>query len=164
MSTPNPNWPRWIRASINDYFAEVADEYDLPILVEGIDETEPEKLRAMNHVELRVFGPSLKKRSGDFNLRVGINLLFTELMHGKEANAYDIITQVAAFQAAMQEPIPVYKHGLGVGDNSQTHIGCLALVSGRNESVEFYDFGQVGKEERVRQLMLDARYYIDLIP
>lgn len=164
MSSPNPNWPRWIRASINDYFAEVAEDVSIPILVEGIDDTEAEKIQAEYHVELRVFGPSTQKRPGDFHLRVGINLLFTALVGGKQQNAYDIIQHIAEFQVAMQEPIPVYKHGLGVGDDSEVHIGCLALVSDRNEAVELYDFGQVGKEERVRQLMLDARYYIDLIP
>jgi hypothetical protein len=163
MSQPYLNWPRWIRASINDYFAGIATTRELPFLVEGIDETESETIRATNHVELRVGGPSTISRSGDFHLRVGINLLFTGIMGEQLENPYDIIEHVAAFQVAMHDPIPIYKYGEGPDDDG-SHLGCLALVSGRNELVESYDFGQVGKEERVRQLMLDARYYIDLVP
>ena len=163
MATPNVNWARWICASINDYFHQLSTDRSLPLLVEGIDETEAETIRATNHVELRVGGPSAKSRSGDFHLRVTINLLFTSIMGEQRENPYTIIEHVAAFQAAMHDPIPVYKYGTGVDDDG-SHLGCLALVSGRNELVELYDFGQVGKEERVRQLMLDARYYIDLIP
>lgn len=162
MSTPNANWPRWIRSSINEYFKAIAVTRSLPYLVEGIDETESAKMRAINHVELRVSGPSSRGRSGDFNLRVGINLLFTSIMGGQLEQAYDVIDHIAAFQVAMQQPIPVYEYKVPPEDD--VHIGCLALVSGRNEAVEFYDFGQVGKEERVRQLMLDARYYLDLVP
>jgi len=57
MAIPDPNWPRWIAASVSDHFKDVADDIELPLLVEGVDEREVDKIRAMNHFELRIHGP-----------------------------------------------------------------------------------------------------------
>ena len=63
MNIPNPHWPRWIFASTADYFKQAADGIELPILIEGIDEREAEKVRANDHVEFRINGPAVALHS-----------------------------------------------------------------------------------------------------
>ena len=78
MSSANPHWPRWIFASAADYFKQAADGIELPILIEGIEEREAEKMRANDHVEFRINGPAVTELSrGYFRLDVDVNLLLT---------------------------------------------------------------------------------------
>lgn len=157
----NPNWPRWIMASVADYFKQTTDGIPLPLLTEGVDDREPEKLH-YNHAELRVTGPFITEPSHNYYiLNVDINILFTELMGDHKDNAYDIATWCGIIQAAMDGPIDVFRYGSEEGDD-QVGIGCLVTRSGRYDANKVHHFGQVSRVDRIRQSMVDGRFKMEL--
>ena len=162
MNIPNPHWPRWIFASTADYFKQVADGIELPILIEGIDEREAEKMRANDHVEFRINGPAVSELSrGYFRLDVDVNLLLTSMMGGQTKNAYDIVQQAGVFLQAAGGPIPVLKWGEGP-DDDESLLGCLTLRSDKRDAIRVIHFGQIGRDDRLRQSAVDARYRMHL--
>jgi len=162
MSTTNPHWPRWIFASAADYFKQAADGIELPILIEGIDEREAETIRANDHVEFRLNGPAVTELSRSyFRLDVDVNLLLTSMMGGQTRNAYDIVRQAGVFLQAAAGPIPVFRWGEGLEDD-QSSLGCLTLRSGLQDAVRVIHFGQISRDDRIRQSAVDARYHLFL--
>lgn len=155
------NLARWIFASIAFHFKSVASGLSLPYLVEGIDERNDDTMRA-DHVECRVTGPFIKETSNNwFMVDVGVNFLLTKQMAIAGADAYDIVRWTGKFQSVMLEPIPIYKYGPGVGDDDSL-IGCLIVKKNRNEAVRIYHFGEISKDDRLRQSEVDALYGMDL--
>lgn len=157
----NPNWPRWIMASVADYFDTVITGIPLPLLTEGVDEREPEKMH-YNHAELRVSGPFIMEPSHNYYiLNVDINVLLTEIMGMSHDNAYDIATWCGIIQAAMDGPINIYRYGKEEGDDQQW-IGCLVPRRGRYDSNKVLHFGQINRVDRVRQSVVDGRFKMEL--
>ena len=155
------NLARWIYASIAFHFKSVASGLALPYFVDGIDERD-ESTQRVDHVECRVTGPFIKEHSkGWYTADVGINFLFTKQMAIAGADAYDIVRWTGAFMSVMLEPVPLYKYGPGGGDDSSL-IGCLRCKKHRNEAVRIYHFGQISKEDRLKQSEVDALFGMDL--
>jgi len=156
MSLPDANWPRWILASVADHFKTTVDALPLPLLVEGIDDREAEKMRAASHVELRLHGPETKEISnGYFRLFVEINLLLTEFMGGN--NAYDFIQHCGQIQTSASGVIPVYRYGLGA-DDDESLVGCLEPDPTRSEAITVFHFGEIDRVRHIRQSAVDGRY------
>jgi hypothetical protein len=163
MAIPDPNWPRWIVASVADHFKQLSDDIELPLLVEGIDEREAEKIRTMDHFELRLHGPETKEVSkGYFRLYVEINLLVTSFVGGEQQNAYDMTQFLGLIQQAASEDIPVHKYGNTPGVDDDSFLGCLKPDSARNEAVTVFHFGEIDRERHIRQSAVDGRYRIEL--
>ena len=162
MAEINPNWARWIAASLAVYYKTVADALSIELLVEGIDERESEKMNA-DRAELRVNGPFIRQQSsGYFRLDVDSNILLTDLMGGEEDNPYNLMNWAGAFQVAAEKAIPVYRYGPdteGVDDASL--VGCLT-VRGRKEGPDLFHFGQVSVDDRVRQAAVDTQHWMFL--
>ena len=162
MADINPNWPRWIAASLAVYYKVVADALSIPLLVEGIDERESGKMEK-DRAELRINGPFIKQPSnGYFQLNVDSNILLTDLMGGEEENSYNLMNWAGAFQQAAEKAIPVYRYGpdtAGVDDSSL--VGCLT-VRGRKEGPDVFHFGQVSTDSRVRQAAVDTQHWMHL--
>ena len=115
MAEMNPNWPRWIAASLAVYYKAVADSLSINLLVEGIDERESEKMEA-DRAELRINGPFTRQLSkGYFQLNVDSNILLTDLMGGESDNPYNLMNWAGAFQQAAEKAIPVYRYGPDTG-------------------------------------------------
>jgi len=159
----NPNWPKWIAASVAVYFKAVADAIPLKIIVEGVDERESEKME-VDHVELRINGPYVYENSKDyFRLDVDTNVLFTDLMGGESDNPYNLHTWAGLFQEAAQKPIPVYRYGpdtSGVDDG--TFVGCLTPRGRNKDASKLFNFGQISVNDRVRQMAVDTRHWMHL--
>jgi len=154
------NLSRWIFQSVAKHFKATANGISLPYFVEGIDERSDDTMR-VSHVELRVTGPESKEVSnGYYELKLGINFLFTKNMDEASADVFDLIQWTGVFANAMQEPIPIYKKGTGAEDDGSL-IGCLRVHRGRNEAVRIWHFGQLDKDTRVRQSEVDAVYGLD---
>jgi hypothetical protein len=154
------NLARWIFQSIAVHFESTASGLSLPFYVEGVDEIDDDVMRA-DHVELRVTGPQVKEVSnGYFTVDVMINFLFTKLMSATSADGYDIIQWTGEFANVMLDPVPIYKYGSGVDDDS-TLVGCLEVKKGNNEKVRVFHFGRLDKDTRVRQSVCDALYGMD---
>lgn len=162
MADINPNWPRWIAASLAVYYKAVADALSLNLLVEGVDERKSEMMGS-DRAELRVNGPMIRHLSaGYFRLDVDSNILLTDLMEGEAENTYNLMNWAGAFQQAAEKTIPVYRYGPdtgGVDDSSL--VGCLT-IRGRKEGPSLFHFGQVSTDDRVRQAAVDTQHWMFL--
>ncbi|MHC4704975.1 MAG: hypothetical protein ACYTFQ_30870 [Planctomycetota bacterium] len=162
----NPNWTRWVHASVANYYSNIAAALNsgngLELIVEGIDEREAEKMD-VDHAELRINGPFIHNPSeGYYRLDVDINVLMTDLMGGTSENPYDLQQWTGAFQQAAWETIPVYRYGPDTGGvDDGTFLGCLTL-RGRKETVKAFQFGQLSVDDRVRQAAVDSRHTMEL--
>jgi len=156
------NLARWTFASIAQYFSTYASTLGLEFFVEGINERDVDNMQK-EHVELRVDGPYVKHVSSNcYLLHVGINLILTDYMQMSSENAYSLMDWGGTFLNAMLSPIPIYRYGSGVGDDS-TLVGCLTQRTKFAEPTRLLHFGQRGKTERFRQSMVDGRYELLLI-
>lgn len=156
-TTLDENLARWVFASISVYFKSIANGLNLPLLVEGVDEREPEEMQE-DHAELRVSGPFVREVShGMWRTWTDINVLLTDRMMMSSEDAYGIARWGGKFEQAMTERIPVYKYGPDVGDD-QSLIGCLTHRKGMAESIRLIYFGQISREDRIRQAVVDGRY------
>jgi hypothetical protein len=166
----NPNWARWIFASVAYELKEVANDANLPALVEHLDERTEAFMEAPDRVEIRITGPfSQEESKGCFRIWVDANVLLTSLYAGAGKNGYDILKYGGLFQQRMSQPIPVWNYGNEPGDyveaDPQTHlfIGCLLPRPGKNDSIRLFNFGQTDKTDKLKQSAVDARYvmYLD---
>jgi hypothetical protein len=158
----NPNWARWVFASVATYLKAVALRAALPALVEGLDERTTEFMEATDRCEIRITGPFTREPSCDyFYIEVVVNVLFFS-RYEEQKNQYAIIQTMGAFQEAMDGAIPVYQYGNEPGDDEQAFIGCLLPVHGRNEAIRLLHFGQVDPTDRLKQSMVDARYRMEI--
>ena len=156
-TTLDENLARWVVASISVYVKNIADGLNLPLLVEGVDERDPDTMRE-DHAELRFSGPFVREVShGCWRTWTDINILVTDRMMMSQEDAYGIVRWGAKFQQAMTSRIPVYKYGPDAVDDG-TLIDCLTHRKGRVESVRLIHFGQISREDRIRQAVVDGRY------
>lgn len=148
------NLARWIFASVAKHFETTANGISLPYFVEGVDERSDDIMRA-DHVELRLTGPWIKEVSRNYwTVDVHINLLFTAQMVLGGADAYNIVQWCGEFQNVMLEPIPIYQFN----ESPSTLVGCLKPKTNSAEAVRVYHFGQLDKDNRLRQSEVDALY------
>ena len=150
MPAANPNWARWVFASVATYMKEVAKQASIPVLVEGLDERTDALMKATDRCEVRISGP--------FSRELSHNYFRLE----ESKNRYGILKIIGDFQEAMDCNIPVYKYGDEPGDDESASIGCLAPRSGRNDSIRVLHFGQIDPTDRLKQSMVDARYVMEL--
>jgi len=160
MAEINPNWARWINASLAMYFKAVADALSpaLPLIVEGIDERDAVKMEN-DHAELRLTGPFIRQPSkGDFILDVDTNILLTDLMEGESENTYNLTTWAGYFQQAAEKSINVYRYGPDTGGvDDSSWVGCLSVRT-RKVGPNLYHFGQISTTDRVRQAAVDTKH------
>jgi len=155
----NKNWPRWIFASISDHFKTVAAADNVPLLIEGIEDRTSDKIRQLDHAELRINGPVSKEPSkGFYILNVTVNIIIQNYM--SEENAYNIINNEGVFFAGMG-PIDVFKHGNGPDDDG-SFLGCLVLREDLLEPRFVARFGQLKEDVRIRESMVGGKYKICL--
>ncbi len=162
MATANPNWARWVFASIATYFKAVADGEYIPVLIEGLDERTTTFMEATDRCEVRITGPFTKELSHNyFRIEVVVNILFTS-RYEESKNQYAIIRTIGVFQEAMDGAIAIYKYGKEPGDDEHALLGCLSPGQGRQDAIKVFHFGQVDPVNKVKQSMADARYVMEL--
>lgn len=165
----NPNWARWIFASIADYLKAVAIENDLPSLVEHLEERTPQFMQATDRCEIRMTGPYTSEISNNYyKVEMAVNVLLTSRYDGKSKNAYTILELAGQFHEAMDQDIPIWNFGNQPGDyvdddpDSQILLGCLSPASGKNDAIRVFNFGQIDKIDKLKQTAVDARYVMYL--
>jgi len=165
----NPNWARWIFASVADTLKAVATDIDLPVLVEHFDERTAAFEQATDKVEIRITGPFTQELSHNYHrIWVDANVLLTSRYDGAKKNPFNIIKYAGLFHEAMAAPIPVWNFGNEPGDyqdgnvDSQVFLGCLEPRPGKNDSIRVLHFGQMDKTDKIKQTAVDARYVIYL--
>lgn len=155
----NPNWARWVYASLADYLREVATEANLPNIIESLDERDDVFMGSTDRAEIRINGPFTNELSrGYYQMHVDANVLLTSRYDGAEKHGYELHRFLGLFHAAMDAVIPIFKVGLLPGDDEDVQIGCLSPKAGRNDAVRVLHFGQIVPTEHLKQGMVDARY------
>ena len=164
IGTVNPNWTRWIFASLATMMKAVASDNNISVLVEGLDERTTEFMDSTDRVEIRITGPFIRDLSvttAYYELAVDMNALFVSRYEtGK--NNYKILQVIGAFQTAMDAPIPIYKYGDLPGDDETVCIGVMEPRNQKGEAVRVMHFGQADLTNRIKQSLVDARYLLFL--
>ena len=167
----NPNWARWIHASIGYALTNVAKGMSppLPVMVEGVDERSSAFMQASDRAEIRITGPfSQKLGPDDYLIYVDANVLITSRYDGYQKNALQHLLLGGIFQEAMDTPIVLWNYGNQAGDyvdgspDTQVDLGCLTTRVDGNSSVKLFNFGQIDKTDKIKQVAVDARYFIYL--
>jgi hypothetical protein len=158
----NPNWARWVFASVATFLKQVAQSQQLPVLVEGLDDRTAEFMEATDRCEIRITGPFTKELSHNyFQIEVVVNVLFLS-RYEEQKNQYAVIQKMGVFHEAMDGSIAVYKYGNQPGDDEHVLVGCLSPFQGRNDAIRVMHFGQVNPTDRLKQSMVDARYRMEI--
>jgi hypothetical protein len=157
----NPNWARWVFASVASYLKEVAADAEIPVLVEGLDERTTEFMTATDRCEIRITGPFTQEISHDyFRVEVIVNVLFVS-RYEEQKNQYAIMQKIGVFHEAMDGSIAVYKYGSLPGDDQHALVGCLSPIQGRHNAIRVLHFGQITPTDRLKQSMVDASYRME---
>lgn len=161
---PNPNWTRWIFASITEHFSSnVMTPKSIPYLVEGIDERDDDFMSQEDRAEIRINGPfSTEQSSNYWRIWVDINILVTSYYGGENKDVYTAERNAGFIHEFADTSIPVLRYGTGM-DDTGTLLGCLVPRSSKNDdSVRIIHFGQVNKVDRLKQSQIDGRYVMYL--
>ncbi len=160
----DPNWPRWVQASVADHFKVAANAGSFISLVEGLDERTTAFQEAPERLEIRINGPFIIEMSrGYYNFEVGVNILIFSHMGGEISNAYSGTQMAGSMAESASQPISIFKYGTGV-DDDQSLIGCLTLKRGSKESIKIFHFGEIDIINRLRQFGVDANLEMEICP
>jgi hypothetical protein len=156
----NPNWARWIFASLSKYLKQVAADNSIPALTEGIDTRTDALLKQPDRVEIAITGPYIREAAhNDYRAKVGVRVLILSQM-GKN-NRYTPQRIAGLFQEALDGAIATYRYGSALEDDG-TLLGCLSALNGSNDAVRVMHFGQMSPTEGLRQSMVDCWYEMEL--
>lgn len=157
----DPNWQRWIRASVNFYMSEkfksIPAEQQTYFFAEGFERDTENKA---DWVECRVDGVFTdKKADGQWHLGVEINLAIS--FNQDMVNAYRQEILQGYCQSFLVDCICINKIG-DLPDDDGTELGCLRLLSGRRERIVTSNFGKISPNTRILQSTVEAHYSIYL--
>jgi len=162
----NPNWARWVFASLGEHLKKVATQVKVPVLIEGFDERTSSLMQAADRVEIRITGPYCQPVSKDFyRLFVDANVLLVSRYGNDAKNAFDVLNLAGLYQEALGQTISVYNYGNKPGDytglpSTLVHVGCLRLSPGK--SVQVTHFGQVDRVDKIKHTEVQASYTMEL--
>jgi len=151
----NPNWPRWIFATVSKHFLAKAQEAGLHLFIEG---QHRDTRKRKDFLELRLDGPTLLEPSkGCWILRIEVNILIQSTMDDK--NYHRIHQNVGVAAAAFNPAITVYKYGNNLQDDA-TFVGCLQLIQNREtrDFLEINHFGQIDPKTNLMQASVEGHY------
>ena len=159
------DWTRWIFASIAKAMKEVAEDCELPCLVDPLDERTKTFMEAESNVTVRISGPTDTEVSkGYHKLYVDVSVLLTGGLAGRR-NAYDILTWSGMFAEALAN-VPVFNYGSESGDyvkgdeSTLAQLGCLTPRQGR--PINTFIFGQVETNTKTKQVEVNAQLAMEM--
>lgn len=153
----NPNWVRWIVASINKHFNDVIN----PTLYMHIEGTDRRSQDLHDYAEFRRDGPQATELSkGYWELDIEVDILVVNEFSPNDL--YALERNLGLVQSAFTTDIPVFMYGDGDDDDPLVQLGCLVLCPRPDEPIRTTFFGQVQNELRLRQASVDACYRMNL--
>lgn len=151
----NPNWPRWIFASVSKHFADKMVTASLPLFIEG---QWRDTSSLPDFVEMRVDGPRTMEVSKDCWLfKLEINCIVQSVMN--DTSYHRIHQNVGEVAASYSRSIEVTKKGDGPLDDG-SHVGCLQLLHSRErrDSLEIHHFQQIDPDKQLMQASVEGHY------
>lgn len=161
---PNPDWTRWIFASITEHFdANVMTPNSIPFITEGIHERDTLFMGSEDRAEIRINGPFAREQSARYwRIWVDINTLVTSNFGNHTQDVYRLERNLGLIHEFADTSIEIRRYGSGVGDDGAL-LGCLRPRSSkRDDSVRIIHFGQLNNTDRVKQGQVDGRYVMYL--
>lgn len=160
MSAPNPNWDRWILASISTHFkVAILDVFSLPMFVEG-QHRETNKDQAW--FEVRVDGPFQRQQQKDcWLLTVEVNCLISTSID--DFNFHDHRQNTGNVSSGFANCINVFRFGdSNPVPDDQTLLGVLKLRKGEEGRVITTHFGQLEPRVKMQQTTIEGHYEMQL--
>jgi hypothetical protein len=149
----NPDWTLWIHASVNKWFAGVAQAANLPFHVEG--DGHVAIADQPDYVEIRCTGPLIKELSkGWFRLLVEINAFIVSRDDDKDA--YKIYRNTGLILTGFTHGIPVFEFAEGNPDPPL--LGCLQQINVSGASVAVSEIGQIDPHMAQREQSILSFY------
>ena len=145
----NPDWARWIFASVAKYYREVATDISIPMYLEGTDQITAD---LTEYFELRIMGPQVFQSNKSNRLDIDINLLVT--VAKSKPNNYRI-HEIGGLLQSKVANIPICKIGSKPGDDN-SQIFCLTLRN--DQPVKWVFLGRIEKSTGLLQGVVDSRY------
>lgn len=157
----NRNWRRWIHASAGKTLRAVATAQGVSSITEGIHERDDAFMSKPDRVEVRVNGPFTRQTEvNQWDARVFINVLISSVM-GEVRDSYIYDNLLGAYHEALDQAIPCFKKGGGIGDDD-TLIGCLEPLGEKSTPIRVLDFGVIDATDQLRRGNVSAVYEIEL--
>ncbi len=146
------NLSRWIYASTGKYFNAIAEANSLHFFVEG---TNRETAEHQKYIEFRLDGPSITELSKNYyRLDVEINILWSFNQDDEDFHETERLKGI--LMDAMQN-ICIYRFGDGPNDDDSL-VGTLQLRQDSKTSTRVNNFGQVRKDVRLMQGIVEGSY------
>lgn len=152
----NPNWQRWLRASVNKHFDSFKG--DTYLYIEGINER-PNNL--LSYAELRMDGPNYTEIcKGYWYCYLEVNILVQSIL---SPDRYALERMIGNFTVAFTNTVYVYKYGDGVEDTGGL-LSCLQLQQniGEREKIQVSYFGIVNPATKLQQATVEGHYVMYL--
>lgn len=153
----NPDWDRWIFATMSGDFAQQFDT-DYQVFVEGTHRGLPDDTEL---VEFRLDGPHQKQPSkGYFILECEINILCRSYMD--DDDFHKMRRLVGKVKSWLGQDHCIYRYGDGLNDDDSL-LGTLQLKNrGPRNTVRVNHFGQVDHQYRIEEATVAASFEIHL--
>ncbi len=151
----NPNWNRWLFASVTTYFQDAISP------LKFVAESQNEVVTG-DQVNLRMTGPQwLQCTANQYYAEIVISNLIRCMIDSKDF--HKIFRMVGIVEAACIVCIPVKKYGNTIGvDDATVVIGQLILQRNGDRDVETAHYGQISAELPAFESTVEAKYRIDL--
>jgi hypothetical protein len=146
----NPNWGRWLKASVTRHFSIVSKKIDMPIYLDRYD-------RDSDWVELRTSGPYITEpHRGFIFVDYNVDILITTY---EKLNAYKIDKLCGIYASELREEICVYAYGDGE-DDDHSLIGALKVKDGM--SINVHTFNLILPEAKFKRSSVETDLTFDL--
>lgn len=152
MSAVNPNWHRWVYASLAKHIHSAATAASLPMVVEFLDKRGEAWNSANSKAEATITGPATRELSQGLH-RVWADV-FIVLTSKLDSNNYDHIDFVGQMANALDQCILVKDYGAtGLVD-----VGNLTPRSEASDSIQVVHVKPTEKDTQIHST-IEARYY-----
>lgn len=156
----NEKWVMYLMASINKHFeANIASDVDLlvTLFVEGFNRTVAQN-DAENLIEVRCTGPFWTMTSPKtWKVVIVVNCALQTTIN--DENNYKIWRMFGKVNKAFATPIAIFNYE--EGNNAPTQIGCLQLLTNKQDIIDNF-LGQVDGTAKRVQGEVTAHFTIDL--
>jgi hypothetical protein len=151
----NPNFTRWVRASVEDFFNNSKGSTMMYFEEDPNRYTQGEG----SYYEFRMDGPNISELSrGEFQVYLEVNILISAVISTDLHHIDDLIGRIQA--AMLSGPIPVFRYGDPSNtENDGTFIDCLDLMQERkHDLLEVNRFGRIHQDVALRQATVEGHY------
>lgn len=153
MKSMNPNWMRWIHASLRTYITDALEGSGVVVFFEG------ESRDVLRHdedwIEFRWTGPDATVGPPNYwHLSCMLNIVVSSTTNREDTYAHQVT--VGKVHAILGVSIPVYKYGNGT-DDDQSLLGCLQLRADEKDPIMTNYFGRM-QEVELEQSTIEAYY------